>query len=492
MNPDPLIKDSLGVKKGAGILFLFLAVAFLLYWPSINGPFVFDDVYYILDNPNIALKSLSAEGLLAAAGSGRPLTTLTFALNHLAGGYDTTGFHLVNTAIHAFTAFFFFFLAELTLVLAGRAKNARKAAFLAAFLFLCHPLATQSVCYISQRSNAMCAMFFILSLLLFVRGRMNKSLIVRRLFYAGCMAAGLLALLSKENAATLPFFIFLYEWLFFRKADEKWLKGLALPIIWMILLMAAAGAMAVGRGSVHPGLFAAACLLAPMALYTTIDGRNQIKADSKNRRIYGIIQIALTVSLVFVTLAIWVEAGPWAGIINEYKNIAPITCYQRLLTEARVVFIYLGLYLLPLPNFLSLSHDVVISTSLFSSPGSVAAILAICEALYFAVKARRKKPVLVFAIFMYFGNLAIESSFYPLHLIFEHRAYLPMIFLALPAVSWAMDHFPRRAFLALTLIVIVLGFFSFQRNWVWADDLALWEDAVQKAPENALRTTTWA
>ena len=482
MNPEPAVEVAFSRKTAAGILALFLAVAFLIYFPSLKGPFVFDDIYFILDNPNIALESLSLRGILAAATSGRPLTTLSFALNHLANGYDTAGFHAVNTAIHALTAFFFLFLANRTHVLAGYGKNAGKAAFFASLLFLCHPLATQSVSYISQRANAMCGMFFILSLFLFAGARTKGPGTGRTFLYAGCAAAGLAAFLSKENAATLPFFILLYEWLFFRCADEKWLAAQSMPIAWGILLMTAVAAAVVGRGQVHPGLFAAWAVLAPVAIYMALKRPQAGPLKASTRR----MEIILTAFLAAVALAVWVEARPLASIMHDYKNIAPVTCYQRLLTEARVVFLYLGLFLLPLPDLLSLGHDVTVSTGLFSHPSTIAAILALAGIFVYAVKARGKRPVLVFAVFMYFGNLAIESSVLPLHMVFEHRAYLPMIFLCLVFASWIFSKFPRRATAILTVLALLLGFSAFMRNQVWADDLALWQDAAKKAPNDAI------
>lgn len=486
MNPEPAAEAAFSRKTAAGILLLFLASAFLLYFPAMRGPFVFDDIYFILDNPNIELRSLSFQGLWAAAASGRPLTTLSFALNHLAGGFDPSGFHAVNTAVHALTAFFFLFLALRTLVFSGYGKNARKAAFFAAFLFLCHPLATQSVSYISQRSNAMCAMFFILSLLLYVEARIKKPGPGRTVLYAGCVTAGLAAFLSKENAATLPIFILLYEWLFFRRADLPWLKAQSMPIAWGILLMAAAGSAFVGRGSVHPGLFAAFAVLASAALYMTLKRRRADSAASRAKNAERAIEIILSASLAALALAVWMEARPVAAILHDYKNIAPITCYQRLLTEARVVFLYLGLYLLPLPNLLSVSHDTPVSTGLFSHPSTIAAILALSGILFYAVKIRKKWPLPVFAVFMYFGNLAIESSVLPLHLVFEHRAYLPIMFLCLVCASWIFSKFPRHATAILTVLALLLGVSAFMRNRVWADDLALWNDAVKKAPNDAM------
>ena len=94
----------------------------------------------------------------------------------------------------------------------------------AALLWLVHPLHTQSVTYVIQRMNSLAALFFVLAMLLYVRGRQVESRPVRYLAFSACAAAGLLAIGSKQNAAMLPVFLVLYDWLFFGGATAAWLK----------------------------------------------------------------------------------------------------------------------------------------------------------------------------------------------------------------------------------------------------------------------------
>ena len=478
-----------------GVLALFSALAFAVYFPALSGPFVFDDIPFIRDNPAIRLDRLSAEGVLAAAKSRRPLTTLSFALNYYAAGYDTRGFHAVNVAFHALAAFLFFLLAEKTLALLARPWESppetragplpqgspgrpRAAAFFAALLFLCHPLATESVSYISQRANVLCALFFILSLLFFAKGRTSQRRSARRLFFAACAASGFAALLSKENAATLPAFIFLYEWLFFRKGSFRWLTGRAFPIAWGLLLMAAAAAMAVGRGGVNPFFPALAILLVPVMIYVRVrpvKGRAGLSAS-----------LALTAMSALFVLAVWNETRPWAAILHEYKNFPPLTPFLRVTTELRVVVDYLGLYFWPAPGRLSISHYYSLAQSKWIFPGTINSTILIVCLLLAASMSMRRRPIFAFAVFMYFGNLVIESSIYPLHLAFEHRTYLPCLFLPILFTSALFRRVPRAAPFICFFLVILCCLFTFERNRVWADDLALWQDAVKKAPRQAL------
>ena len=101
-------------------------------------------------------------------------------------------------------------------------------------------------------------------------------------------------------------------------------------------------------------------------------------------------------------------------------------------------------------------------------------------------------PLVCFAVLFFFLNHAIESSIIPLEIIFEHRNYLPSMFLFAPiaaAIVVQLKNWRRRSTLySLTLsvfIVSVIVFFgsaTFFRNRVWADEVSLWSDAREKAP----------
>ena len=88
-----------------------------------------------------------------------------------------------------------------------------------------HPLQTQSVTYLVQRMNSLAAMFYILSMLLYVTFRLDTDTRGKWLPFAGCVFAGILAVGTKQISATLPVFIILYEWYFFQDLRWQWLRG---------------------------------------------------------------------------------------------------------------------------------------------------------------------------------------------------------------------------------------------------------------------------
>src|SRR5262249_10094157 len=97
-------------------------------------------------------------------------------------------------------------------------------AFFTALLWAVHPLQTESVTYIVQRMNSLAALFYLLSLVLYAQARLAEDQRKKWALFAGCILAGLLAVASKEIAATLPCFILLYEWYFFQDLRLSWIQ----------------------------------------------------------------------------------------------------------------------------------------------------------------------------------------------------------------------------------------------------------------------------
>ncbi len=126
-------------------------------------------------------------------------------------------------------------------------------------------------------------------------------------------------------------------------------------------------------------------------------------------------------------------------VLDSYE-FRDFTMTQRLLTQPRVVLDYLGLFALPLPGRLNLDHQVAVSRSILDPAATLPALLAVAGLLVAALTLARRRRLLAFAILWFLGNLAIESSVIALELMFEHRAYLPTMFipLALLALAWPL------------------------------------------------------
>jgi tetratricopeptide (TPR) repeat protein len=180
----------------------------------------------------------------------------------------------------------------------------------------------------------------------------------------------------------------------------------------------------------------------------------------------------------------------------------PFTLWERLLTEPRILLFYISQIFYPLPARLSITHDIAVSTSLFSPWTTLPAILAVLLLMGVAVWQAKKRPLPAFAILFFFLNHVVESTILPLELIFEHRNYLPSFFIFLPiaaALKYLMDFYrtKNRALYAtlltfIMLVVMGLGCFTYLRNKAWRTEATLWQDAMKKAPLDARPITNLA
>ena len=241
----PIPHQGFSVHVLEALMLSCLAIlVFLIYSNTIQGPFTLDDKRNIQDNPHVRLTKLTLEGItragLESPASKRPVANISFALNYYFDHYNVVGYHLVNVLIHITTGILLYLFAKTTLnipSLRSRYATDRRIPFFTAFLWLVHPIQTQSVSYIVQRMNSMAAMFYVLAFLLYVRGRLAKKEQRRWPWFVGCAFAGMLALGSKEIAATLLFFILLYEWYFFQDLGMAWLKRHLPHIIGALILL---------------------------------------------------------------------------------------------------------------------------------------------------------------------------------------------------------------------------------------------------------------
>jgi protein O-mannosyl-transferase len=115
--------------------------------------------------------------------------------------------------------------------------------------------------------------------------------------------------------------------------------------------------------------------------------------------------------------------------------------------------------------------------------------LAFLLALFFiAVAAAKRNRLLSFCILWFLGNLVIESSVIGLEIIFEHRNYLPSMMIILLIIIPIFQFIQRPPWLRIAIlcfIVIVLSFWTYERNRVWSDRISLWGDSAAKSPLKA-------
>ena len=210
----------------------FVLVGGLIYANTLSAQFIFDSKVRITENQYLRISSLTPGSLTEAvfnekASKNRPLPSLSFALNYYFDQYNVKYYHIVNILLHIITGLLLFFLFETLLRYSSPTPDRghpRFAAFAAALIWLVHPLHTQSVTYIVQRSNIMAALFCIISLLMYIHSRRSKRPVHKIALLAAAAVFWLLALGCKQNAAVWPFMVCLCEWYFIQDMRKAWLK----------------------------------------------------------------------------------------------------------------------------------------------------------------------------------------------------------------------------------------------------------------------------
>lgn len=408
-------------------------ISFLIYSNTLDSPFVFDDEETILQDRGIRLTRLTPGSIFEAGFGGagtRPIALISFGLNYYVHQFEPAGYHVVNITVHMISGYLLYLFIATTLTLPSlqsRYGHPGLIAFLAALIWLVHPVQTQSVTYIVQRMTSMAAMLFIAAFWFYVKGRLAKAGLEKRLWISGAALLWLVSLGCKQVALALPFLIFIYEWYFFQDLDRDWLRR---SLKW------AAG---IGAVAVLIGL-----------MYTDF---NPVEKFSR---------------------------------LNDYAN-HEFTLAQRALTQPRVVAHYISLLFYPHPSRLNLDYDFGLSYGLFDPITTLPALIMIFGLLGLGIYLAGTQRLISFCILWFLGNLIIESSIIPLAIIYEHRLYLPSMLAGLVPliIIYRCTKLMWLPVMIIGTVALLFSFWTFERNKVWRSQLTLWEDCVKKSPNKA-------
>jgi protein O-mannosyl-transferase len=443
------LEDETRLSLGRKNLFAFVSLSLLVlmvYSNSLDASWHLDDGPNIVENRRLHLRSLrwaDIKGTFLSTPSSssveffRPLSRLSLALNYYVGGDALFGYHVVNVSIHIIAAFFLYlFLCQalrLPVTAPAYSTSSYFVALLATTFWAIHPLQIQAVTYVVQRMTSLAAMFYIMAMYFYVKARNAKGRFGKAVFLVSCASAGLLSLGSKENALLLPVSLFLLHLLLDLgiRSDslKKTLKTFALT--------------------------------------------------------YGIPVLAALAALLFFTDIV--------DRVFQLYETRPFTLWERVLTQQRVLVFYLSLLAYPIPGRLSVDHDIMISRSLLDPPTTLFSFLFILALLVAAGALAKRAPLVVFCLFFYFLNHALESTILPMELVFEHRNYLPSMLLFVPVALGLLrllSHFSRSRTIKwilpifFVILLISFGHMTFLRNFAWKDEGSLWLDCLQKYPHS--------
>lgn len=416
--------------KIIGVLFAFFVpiIVFLVYSNSIHGPFIFDDINNILDNNAIKLTNLSIESILSAGFDSphprRFLAYMTFALNYYFYQDGVESYHIVNILIHCITGFLIYFFTRATLSLSPlseRYPKNREIAIFVTIIWLLHPMAAQSVAYMVQRMNSLAAMFYMLSLLSYVHGRISTGNSRRLLWFLACITSGLLSFSSKEIAVTLPFFIVLYEWYFFQDLKLTFLKRWPLLVCLVIVVT---------------------------AIVVLLPSASDFLAGY-NRRPFTLGERVFTQFRVVVFyISLLVFPHPSRLTINHDFSLSH-GLFDPITTLFSMAFV-IGLLVLAI---YTAKKERLISFCILWYLG------------HLVIESSIIPLELVFEHRTYLPSIGL--------------------FLLLVAQFYRYTRSKNLQFVPLGIIVITLSFWAHERSAVWADSVAFWTDTIKKTPKVA-------
>ena len=233
------------MKLRSFIPLLIIAAGIGAYHNSLHGPFIFDDCSFA-ENPAIRhlwplWQVLMGPHQAGMTVQGRPVISLSFAINYAINGLRVWGYHAVNLAIHIAAGLVLFGIARRTLLQPPLRQRfgmaARPLALLIAVIWVVHPLQTESVTYMVQRAESMMGLFYLLTLYCVIRGAESDS---PKLWYVLSVASCLLGMASKEVMVSAPLIVLLYDRTFlggsFAEAwRRRWRLYLALAATWVLL-----------------------------------------------------------------------------------------------------------------------------------------------------------------------------------------------------------------------------------------------------------------
>lgn len=416
----------------AGLIVLATLIA---YANSFTGPFIFDDLASIPDNPSI--RQLSALGKVLSPPpngetvSGRPLLNLSLAINYALAGKNTWDYHATNLVIHIVNALLLWSILRQTFRFPDqRVQFGDTGAVLAlaiALLWALHPLQTESVTYIVQRAESLAAMFYLLTLYTVIRGTRSAR---PTLWSLAAVAACWLGMATKETMVTAPVVVLLY--------DRTFLGG-------------SFGEAFRRRWGLYAGMAASWGLLAELVLHT--------------------------------------------GLLTRTDELAPPDRWAYAWSQPGVILHYLRLSLWPHP--LCLDYDWPIARTVQSIGLPILVVMVLLGMTI--VGLVRCRAWGFWGAWFFLILAPTSSFVPLRQLAFEHRMYLSLVAVTTLLVviaylvgrgmihrGWIADRAAMAGGMLLLLTTaVMLAYLTSDRNEVYCTELSLWQDTALRAPHNA-------
>ena len=409
-------------------ILIIVCLSLLNYLNSLSNKFVYDDEFVIVNNyfiktwdnfPRLFNKDYFryAEEL-----SYRPVVTLSYFIDYSIWGLNPFGFHLTNLLLHTLNSVLIFFLFTYFL-------NNRTVSFVAALLFVCHPILSETVNAISYREDLLTATFFIAAFILYIKTSKRDDLVLKqnsntktRLLYSASLICSLFAVFSKEMAIILPALIYLYDFVLTKKKDlphkliHNYIGYILIAIFYLIIRF--------------------------VILYSPVEAQTSYPSNSV--------------------------------LINA-------------MTMTKVIASYMGLFFLPL----SLCADYVMPHASFLDISFILSLLLVSSAILIAYKLYTYSKIVFFSIVWFSVSLLPVLNIVPIeNIIAERYLYLPILGLCMSYGCFLQIHTKvinyqkYTIIILLILILLPLSLKTIKRNKIWMEQPVLWTDTVRTSPNS--------
>lgn len=418
-----------------GGLILAALLCLIVYFPGLPGPLLLDDGPQLTPIMNTITaenwRTAGKEYLVSNSGQlGRAIPMATFIVNAALSGADTFWWKLTNVLIHCLNGALVFLFVRLLIRARGNTTTDTPA-LLIATLWLLHPLHIGAVLYLVQRMALLTTTFTLLSLVFYLGSYSPKNSNSRTYAYLGLSSLLLfpLAMLCKENAAVYPLYIL---------ALHAYLR------------------------------------------YPALAGNGEAMTFRPAHK-----QFSIVMGLSLLAGSIVLLAG-WQTLVANAYAFREFTISERLLTESRVLVMYLAQIFLPIPSALGFFYDDIEISKGFLTPASTAVSMAIlCAIAGAAIVLRKKVPLLTLGITIFFVSHLIESTVFPLELAFEHRNYLAILGIILAVTSPFLAGQSNPSYQkGLIAILIVLSSLTAYRAYLWGDSNRLFPHFLATRPHS--------
>lgn len=407
------------ISYQAHLILILLCVCAALYFPGLPGPLLLDDfpqLEGIIHHSNQSLNYLLSEYLTSTSGPfGRPVSMLSFIFNASWFGDQLWYWKLTNLILHLFTVTALYWLVRLML------RNSRFSdshqlwigIFVSAAWAL-HPLHASTVLYTVQRMTILSTLFATLGMATYIQGRarMRSGKGGLGWLFIALTVCFPLAVLSKENALLMPVYFGLIEWIHFQ--DGR------LHRLW--------------------------------------------QGCSLQKKCFA------SVGVVLATVA-----GLWfllPHVIGSGFENREFTMIERLLTELRILVTYLSEILTPSWSNLGFYHDDISpSKDLLSPVSTLFSLMLITGLIMLGILLRKTNPLASFGILLFFSSHLLESTIFPLELMFEHRNYLGSFGIILALTAVIAPHITSTRIFALIggVIVTALSLMLLHFSYTWGN-----------------------